>query len=237
MEFREKLVQLSQKLVLAEGRIDSSQLDYEIWYSLWLDMVGALYSFYKAVPLLRTGHRNYSEMIAGATKILELIQLDSKIEDNNPDAWFDGYYLNNAEFRISLALHCLLKACYPCNRDHKNNHVGVPKLIKKICEKEECQGNKRCYEPPIPLNKRCTKILTDFSSYHNQRKSNNRQKPNNTGHYLVAIHFRVNSLKHTPGPPEDLMQPNVRMYEALNGLLGIYELFRHVAQQRGALRK
>lgn len=104
-----RLRHFSEKLISVETRINTASKEYKIWYSLWFDMIGALYSFFKALPLLKDTDRQHDEIIKDAKKILELMKLDSEIEEKKHGAWFDGYYLNNAEFRISLALHCLLK--------------------------------------------------------------------------------------------------------------------------------
>lgn len=243
------LVKFSQKLISLENRIDKRQYDYRTWYSLWFDMVGTLYSLYKVRPLLREMPRKFPEMIDHAKKVLLLIETNKEIEEREHNAWFDGYFLNNAEFRISLALHCLLKACYPCNRRHQKDGVGVPGLINKIClnrkinnlpHKRECFGSdaddNKCNEIPITLNEECTKILTDFFDYHDERKSNRDLRPVETGHYLLEVHFRVNALKHTPDPEEDLMPPYRRIEEAWEGLLGIHNLYTYISKQRGALK-
>lgn len=247
------IAKLSKKLISVKNKIYEKQNDYKIWCSLWFDMVGALYSFYKVFPLLKGKPREHSEMIADAVNILKLINLNEKIKDRNHDAWFDGHYLNNAEFRISLAFHCLLKTCYPCNMSHEKDRVSVPCLVYKICIntpirdydkkcfKRECNAKeisgKRCLQTPIPLNQVCQKILKDFWYYHENQINNRNPNPKTTGQYLVEIHFRVNSLKHTPDPVDDLMQTRERMEQAWEGLLGIYDLFRYIAKRRGAFKR
>jgi hypothetical protein len=214
------IVCLSKKLISIENKIDKTHTDSKIWYSLWFDMVGALYSFLKANPLLRDESREHREIIADAKGILELIKLKREIDDKDHDAWFDGYYLNNAEFRI-------LKACYPCNMKHPGKRIYAPQLVEDIPMNKTCAG---CSKTPIPLNRGSDKILRDFKSYDARDR-----RPDTTGEYLKAVHLRVNSLKHTPDPKEDLVQTRKRTEWAWKGLLGIYELFSYIAKQRGAL--
>ncbi len=192
-------------------------------------MVGALYSFSKVVPLLQAGPRQHDEIIKDARKIVHLMRPDVTIKDGEHDAWFDGYYLNNAEYRIALAFHCLLKTCYPCNRKHGYKHKAyVMSLIEEILNREKCPT---CSSLPIVPNKRCEKILRDFYSGRNHPTG----RPT-TGRYLFEVHSRINSLKHTPDPDEDLIPTTRRMKEACKGLLGIYALFGCIGKERGALR-
>lgn len=74
------LVQLSQELANIESKIDRKR-DFTLWYSLWFDMVGALYSFFKVLPLLRSTDRQHDEIIKDAIKLLDLIRLNGAIED------------------------------------------------------------------------------------------------------------------------------------------------------------
>ena len=224
-----RIGQFSKKLISAENRINTAINEYKIWYSLWFDIVGVLYSFYKVFPLLQDNDRQHDEIIKGAKKNLDSMKFNEEIEDKKHDAWFDGYYLNNVEFRISLAFHCLLKTCYPCNTKHPHYRVRVPQLIDNILKHDKCP---KCQNPPISLNKRVKNILNDFKNCHNQPTV----RPNTTGKYLFEVHSRVNSLKHTPDPVEDLIPTRKRMKEAWEGLSGIYDLFSYIAKKRGALK-
>lgn len=242
--------EFNQELVSLENRIIRKN-DDAIWHSLWLDMVGIAYSLYRLqhLPVGETLRKN-SEIVGHAKEVLVLIADNKEIKEFEHNAWFNGFWFNNADFRISLALHCLLKLCYPCNREHMKDGVGVPALINKICinkrirnlaYKRECGGKdengNECKEEPIHLTEKCTLIFHDFFNYYDmRRKLNSEPRPNNTGHYLFEVHNRVNALKHTPNPEEDFLPPNIRIEEIWRSLLGIYELFASIAEKRGALK-
>ena len=68
------LVQLKQELANIETKIDKSQPDFTIWYSLWFDTVGALYSLFKAFQLLQPADRQHDEIIKDAIEIVNLMR-------------------------------------------------------------------------------------------------------------------------------------------------------------------
>jgi len=105
----------------------------------------------------------------------------------------------------------------------------VKDLIKGILNGRKCS---KCSRLPIPLDKGSGDIVKDFDICYTLSTG----RPNTTGRYLFEVHDRVNSLKHTPAPVEDLMPTCKRMEEAWQALLGIYDLFTYIAKQRGALR-
>jgi hypothetical protein len=224
---------LGQRLIAIESRFKVSDANYNPWHTMWHGMIGALYSLQKALPLLPAVNeaRDSARTTNQARKVLGVIAAARTPREKAYNSWFVGYHLNNADFRIGLSLHRVLKACYACT-SHEDRRM-VPALVTDILGNKRCNS---CRVMPIALPRGFTRTLAEFKKYHDAKPGNRRRFLPTRGVLLVDVHFRVNGLKHALIPEVDKRPQTQRWREAYECLAEIYGMFGYVAEARDVLQ-
>ena len=242
-----KMSYLTEQLITVKEELIESPNKFNDWHSMWWGLVGVIYSLTRALPLSPENNRsrNPKKIVDDAEEILKSSLKGIDLQMNKCNSWVVGYYINDAEFRIALTFHKLLKACYDCscnfNGPGENNSgiegLYVSKLVEKLLDSNNSKCNK-CHAKRITLSRRIRKVLRDFDdcdSYLNNKKPSYTPK-RNVGCQLAKLHHQVNDLKHTHMPQIDKQSPKIRMKNTITCLSEICSMFIYIASQRGKLR-
>jgi hypothetical protein len=219
-ENKKDLVALSKKLksVKLVGSGISKQ-ELRSWQDVYLLLIGSFYSLDRALPLLHKS-LNFDELYSQARFLLDRTSKGKRIREKKHSKWFDGYYLNSAELRITSALHRLLGIYY-------NQKGPVFELIKlKTLPSVTTRKNPSYIYILMTFaweNKKHTELHKVIEETIKNKHLPNKSYQNNEGLKLWTVWDRVNKVKHVPVQIEpDRYERWREAYLALNALLKVY---------------
>lgn len=115
--------QHSVKLYRLKGQLDGLMKDNNYindrkWHKVFHLLLGANFSLWRAAPLIKTDARSMDEVDKNAFDFLEKLIEDNAInytQDKAMSSWSEGYYLNNARYRLLRAKNRLIESKCECD--------------------------------------------------------------------------------------------------------------------------
>jgi hypothetical protein len=193
------------------------------WSAILMGLVGCYYSLNQAMYFLGAD-RGYESQMEDCLNFLNLLQNDKQISIGDElchRSWSVGFHLNNAELRISSALHRLLKLYY--EKDAKISMSMIIEMIKKEFDKNGTSRAVQCAEAKSIIvgfwNKK------DFVNYEDITPED----------CIARVWNRVNELKHGTKPIGDEEFPIQRWKDCFNALDALIIIFKDFAMDKQLL--
>jgi len=213
---REDIITITKELRNTLSGVKSSLTeDKKPWLAILSGMVGAVYSLYKAKPLLEAS-RGLDVIVNQADEILGCLHNeDITFSANDFSSWYLGYYLNTAEQRISACLDRTLKIY--SSKKRKSRAFALIESIMTTCS--HCGG--------LSDDSKAREILRCFYETSPVCSSVADNEPR--GLALGRVWYRVNELKHGIYPDPDEEAPLIRWNDAVVGLSDLLQIYKDFA--------
>jgi hypothetical protein len=179
------------------------------WRNMSHGLVGAMYSLRSAIPVLSDRERAFEQIASDTRAMIEAIRTSRDLAVHDAKLWYVGYFLNNAEVRITWILHQVLKAAYLCHDHFDKAKFPVPRLVGMIHGKTPCPT---CETRPLNLDLESEHTVTAIVE-------------KTTTFPLFMVHDWTNGLKHKQVPDVDKLPPTTRWdtdFEAFETLLNMF---------------